>query len=214
MKNTYVTLIVLLIVNSVFAQPSNTIALSTPNLERGLPVMKALSQRASAREFGTTEINLNDLSDLLWAANGINRHEEGKRTAASALNAQDIDIYVALSYGIYLYDPAKLNLNLVAEGDHRKIIAGSQQNFANAPLFLLLVSDISRFRRGEEAQKLEWAALDAGIVSQNVMLFCASEGMLSRPRAWMEKDELRKILKLNDSQYLMLNIPVSYGIEP
>ena len=176
--------------------------------------MKALSQRASAQEFKSAEITLRDLSDLLWAANGINRPEDGKRTAASALNAQDIDVYVALKSGVYIYDPVKLTLVLAAEGDHRRIVAGSQENFANAPLFLLLVSDVSRFKRGEGAQRLELAAIDAGIVAQNIMLFCASEGMLSRPRVWMEKNKLREILQLKDTQYLMLNIPVSYQKEP
>lgn len=214
MKNIQLSLIILLLAASTSAQQDNTIVLSKPNLERGIPVMKALSQRASAREFGTKQISVSDLSDLLWAANGINRPEEGRRTAATALNAQDIDIYLALESGIYLYEPVKHILNLVAEGDHRKTIAGSQQNFANAPLFVLLVSDISKFRMGEEAQKLEWAAIDAGIVSQNIMLFCASEEMLSRPRSWMEKDKLRKILNLTETQHLMLNIPVSYAIEP
>ncbi len=213
MKNLALFITAMLLVSAGASQSPTTIILSKPNLERGLPVMKALSQRASAREFGSTEIELRDLSDLLWAANGINRPEEGKRTAASALNAQDIDVYVVLKSGIYFYDPAKLLLALVADGDHRQTVAGRQENFANTPLFLLLVSDISRFRRGEDVQKREWAAIDAGIVAQNIMLFCASESMLARPRSWMERDTLTTILQLKDTQYLILNIPVSYQIK-
>ena len=85
----------------MFAQSEETIVLNPPDTNRGLPVMKALSLRASEREFDTTSINLQDLSDLLWASNGVNRPEIGKRTAPSAQNAQDIDIYVFMKSGIY-----------------------------------------------------------------------------------------------------------------
>ncbi len=115
--------------------------------------MTALAQRASVREFDTPSIGHRDLSDLLWAANGINRSEEGKRTAASALNAQDIDAYVVLKSAVYHYDAHNHLLELVVEGDYRDVIAGRQEGIEKAPLILLLVSDISRFSRGEESQR-------------------------------------------------------------
>ena len=173
-------------------------------------MMQALSVRASAKEFDTAKINLQDLSDLLWASNGVNRPNLGMRTAPSAVNAQDIDVYVCIETGLYVYDAKKHVLDLVIEGDYRKSIAGSQKNFAAAPLMCLLVSDISRFKFGEDSTKLIWAAADAGIVSQNISLFCASVGLATRPRAWMDQKELRELLKLKKSQYLMLNHPVSY----
>jgi SagB-type dehydrogenase family enzyme len=196
--------------SSLFAQGTKTIVLNPPDTTRGLPVMKALSLRASAKEFDTTRINLRDLSDLLWAANGVNRHESGKRTAPSALNAQDIDVYVFMKSGIYLYNAKKHLLEFIVDNDYRNLIADKQVNVAKAPLICLLVSDISRFASGKDSLKLVWAAEDAGIVSQNISLFCAAVGLATRPRAFMNQQKLLEILKLKDSQHLMLNNPVSY----
>jgi len=196
--------------SSLFAQGTKTIVLNQPNLTRGFPVMKALSLRASGKDFDTATIIIQDLSDLLWAANGINRVDAGKRTAPSAMNAQDIDVYVSMKSGFYLYDAKKHSLELVVDGAYRKLVADRQENFATAPVICLLVSDISRFHNGGDSLKLSWAAFDAGIVSQNISIFCASVGLATRPRATMNQQELRKILKLKDSQRLMLNNPVSY----
>ena len=188
---------------------AQTIVLNKPNLEREGNLMKALSQRASAREFDSTPLSIQDLSDLLWAANGVNRVESGKRTAPSAINAQDIDIYVFDSNGVYLYNAQKHILEGVVNGDYRKIISNQDKDPYPA-LILLLVSDISRFTRADDSLKTDWAAMDAGIVSQNIMLFCSSAGMESRPRAFMNKEQIIETLKLNNKQLPMLNIPVSY----
>ena len=203
-------IIISLIVLSSNLLAQNTIILSSPDLTRGLPVMKALSLRASEREFDTTSLSIRDLSDLLWAANGINRPEVGKRTAPSAINAQDIDVYVCMKSGVYLYDAEKHVLNLVTAGDQRKLVAGSQEDVSKAPVICLMVSDISRFSRGEDSKKMVWAGEDAGIVSQNISIFCASIGLATVPRATMDQQKLRELLKLKDSQHLMLNNPVSY----
>ena len=101
------------IVCSSYAQDEKTIILNPPDLTRGLPVMTALSLRASATEFDTTSLSLQDMSDLLWAANGINRPESGKRTAPSARNWQDIDVYVVLKSGAYLYNHTKHCLDFI-----------------------------------------------------------------------------------------------------
>jgi SagB-type dehydrogenase family enzyme len=202
-----------ILTSSLFAQGTKTIVLNPPDITRGLPVLKALSLRASAKEFDTTRINLQDLSDLLWASNGVNRPEIGKRTAPSAINAQDIDVYVFMKSGIYLYDAKKHLLEIIVDSDHRSIIADKQENVLKAPVICLLVSDISRFSFGKDSLKLIWAAEDAGIVSQNISLFCASVGLSTRPRAFMNQQKLREILKLKDSQHLMLNNPVSYKKE-
>ena len=178
-------------------------------MTRGLPVMKALSLRASANDYDTASITLQDLSDLLWASNGINRPDVGKRTAPSAINAQDIDVYVCMASGTYLYDAKKHALDLMITGDYRKLVAGRQENVTKAPVICLLVSDISRFKFGADSLKLVWAAEDAGIVSQNISLFCASVGLATRPRATMDLIKLREVLKLNKSQYVMLNNPIS-----
>jgi len=209
MKNIAVYICLTILACPLFAQGTKTIVLNPPDIARGLPVMKALSLRASANNFDTTRIKIQDLSDLLWAANGMNRPDVGKRTAPSAINAQDIDVYVSMESGIYLYDAKKHVLDLIINGDHRKLIAGRQENAAKAPLMCLLVSDISRFKFGADSIKLVWAAEDAGIVSQNISLFCASVGLVTRPRATMDLGKLREVLKLNKAQYLMLNSPIS-----
>ena len=112
--------------------------------------------------------------------------------------------------GIYLYDAKKHALDLIIDGDYRKLAAGRQDNFAKAPLFCLLASDISKFKFGEDSLKLAWAAIDAGIVSQNISIFCASVGLATRPRITMDQKKLGELLKLKKSQYLILNNPISY----
>lgn len=192
------------------AQNSSTIDLNPPDTSRNASIMKAFALRASSSDFDTTDLKLQDVSDLLWAANGVNRPESGKRTAPSARNAQDIDIYVFFKSGVFLYDAKNHVLNLLKEGDYRVLVAGRQENFSKAPLLCLLVSDISKFSSKSDSLKMIWAAEDAGIVSQNISLFCASAALATRPRATMEQEKLRAILKLKNTQYIMLNNPVSY----
>jgi SagB-type dehydrogenase family enzyme len=199
-----------LLAGSIYAQGTAKIVLNQPDLKRGLPVMESLSKRASATEFTGAKLSIQDLSDLLWAANGINRKENGKRTAPSAMNSQDIDVYMFAEEGVYLYDAVNHVLNQVVTTDQRVLVAGNQAEFAKAAVILLLVSDISRFKSGEETMKIAWAAMDAGIVSQNIAIFCAGTGLKTRPRVSMNQQKLREILQLKDSQYLMLNNPVSY----
>ena len=204
--------ILTLICIAVFAnaQSSMHIKLSAPDFSRSATVMTALSQRSSASAYDTTEMNIKTISDLCWAANGINRQESGKRTAASSYNAQDIDVYLFLTTGAYIYNPKDHQLELVVAGDHRYLLAATQDFVRDSKQIFLLVSDISRFKKGEQSEKLRWAAIDAGLVAQNIMIFCASEGFLARPRVFMENEKLSGILKLNENQHLILNIPVSY----
>ena len=196
---------------TLHAQGAGELKLNRPDLNRGVNVMKAFSDRHSAREFSTRELSLQDLSDLLWAANGVNRPEDGKRTAPSALNKQDVDIYVFLAKGVYLYDASKHVLKLVAEGDHRAVVAGRQDFVKQAPVSLVYVSDLSRFGMGLDEQVKLMGAMDAGIVSQNVNLFCAGVGLSTVPRASMDQEALRKLLKLSDTQVPMMNNPVGYS---
>lgn len=209
MKARFYLLVLVLLPLSLMAQET-TIKLLPHSNDKGLSVMKALEQRASASEFDTAMLKLQDLSDLLWAANGVNRPESGKRTAPSAMNSQDVDVYVVMKKGTYFCDPAENVLKLIAAGDFRALVAGRQGNVADVPLFCLLVSDISKFKNGDESLKLNWAAMDAGIVSQNISVFCASAGLSTRPRVTMETEKLKTAMKLKDTQYLIMNNPVSY----
>lgn len=198
----------LLLVATMQAQDLKTIRLNTPDKTRGNSVMQALSDRHSDREYAAKDLSLQDLSDLLWAANGINR-PDGKRTAPSALNKQDIDIYVIMKAGAYRYDAQTNSLQPVAKGDHRSAVAGGQEFVKSAPVSLVLVSDLSRFGNMTDHTKL-MAAVDAGIVCQNINVFCASVGLATVPRATMDQAALKRILKLTDNQLPIMNNPVGY----
>lgn len=213
MKRAGMLAMITLITGAILGQAPQDIKLNAPDMERGLTIMKAFEKRSSATSFSSRELSLQDLSDLLWASNGINRPESGKRTAPTAVNAQDVDIYVLLKAGAYIYDAKTHTLKGIAAGDSRKLVSERQTNFANAPVMLVLVSEISRFRGDDNERKLSWAAMDAGIVSQNVSLFCAGAGLVTRPRASMDTGGLRKLLNLNSNQYPLLNNPVGYPNE-
>ncbi|MDZ7263351.1 MAG: SagB/ThcOx family dehydrogenase [candidate division KSB1 bacterium] len=224
----------------------SSLKLNPPDKQRGLPLMGALSVRASAREWSDQELSLQDLSDLLWAANGINRPDEKKRTAPSALNAQDIDLYVFMKNGVYLYNAQNHELDMIASGDYRsqimmvrpplppgppgtpppvppatsaaaksdslkRVTAPQPAQLPNPPIQIILVSDADRFRFGSPELRYEWGAMDAGIVSQNISLFCAATGLKTRPKASMDKEKIRVLLKLKDSQHIFLNHPVGYA---
>jgi nitroreductase len=208
-----------------------TIKLDEPNKTRGLPVMQAFALRASVREWSDKDLSLRDLSDLLWAADGINR-PDGRRTAPSAMNAQDVDIYVFMKEGGYKYDAASQSLVPIVAGDYRlavtpprggpapkpgekpeaKPMAAPPAKHAPtmAPVLLILVTDIGKFRMGETETKLRFGTLDVGIVSENIGVFCAGTGLATRPRAGMDTAKIKELLKLTDTQYPLLNHPVGY----
>lgn len=173
------------------AQEMHPIKLNAPSKDRGASVMKALWNRQSTREFSDKKLSLQDLSDLLWAANGVNRPADSKRTAPSALNKQDIKVYLCTDTVNYLYDAKTHTLIPISSQDVRPL---------KAPVCLILVSD------NDEG----WAPIDAGIVSQNISLFCAGVGLGTVPRGTMDKEVLRKVLKLKPEQQLQLNHPVGY----
>lgn len=187
------------------------VQLPEPNLNRTTTtVMKALTDRHSTREYADRSLSMQDLSDLLWAANGINRKDSGKRTAPSAMNKQDVDVYVILPEGTYLYDATQNQLTLVAEGDYRSAAAAKQDFVKTAPVVLLLVCDVSRSGDISKVRHQLTSAMDAGIVSQNISIFCASAGLATVPRGWMDTAQLKQALKLTDGQMPALNHPVGY----
>lgn len=207
MRKIFLYLLSTVILSSVCNAQETTIRLNTPNKTGGMPIMEAFSKRASASSFNGQELSIQDLSDLLWAANGINR-TNGKRTAPSAMNVQDIDIYVFLPAGIYLYNAKDNLLSQVVKGDKRSVLSRAEEQ--PPALLLLLVSDNSKFGNNiDESTKYTWGNIDAGIVSQNVAMFCAAKGLKTRPRALMPSG-LERMIGLKDSQKIVLNMPVSY----
>ena len=188
----------------------SVITLLKPDKSLDVSLMQALSDRKSQREFADKPLSLEDLSSLLWAANGINR-EDGRRTAPSAINAQDIDIYVCLANGAYLYDAKQNQLVRVCTVDLRQAVAGRQP--VVAPAFLVLVADLSRYpeRMLSQRQLVEsFACMDAGYVSQNICLYCSAAKLATVPRASMDKEALTQALNLTDNQFPVLNNPVGY----
>ena len=188
---------------------AETVKLPPPDTDSGMSVVKALQARHSERAFSEKEIPVETLSGLLWAANGFNRPD--KRTNATALNLQTITIYVITKFGAYRYEAKANELVQVCDKDLRPAIAAHQPYAANAPVSLLITADI-----GGDAYKGKRNTLtqyDAGIVSGNIYLYCAANSLVTVCRASMDRDVLKKELKLSDNIILHLNHPVGYTAE-
>lgn len=203
MRRTIITTAMLCMVMVAAAQEVRP--LPKPDKKAKMTLFQALDRRESVREYSDREIPERTLSNLLWAACGINRPGQGRITAPSAINAQDITVYVCRQDGAWKYDAAAHALTKVSDKELRKQVAGFQDFAATAPVSLVLVSDISKVRNHSEL-----GAMDAGYVSENICLACTALGLATVPRATMDKAELAKELKLGDSEVLMLNNPVGY----
>jgi len=187
---------------------ATSILLPPPEKHGGLPLMEVLAGRRSSREFANAPLPLPLLSNLLWAAYGVNR-PEGGRTAPSALNAQEIDVFVALSSGAYLYDAAAHQLNLVAASDLRRV-TGYQDFVDEAPLDLVYVADHARMGMVPVAQREAYASTAAGAIAQNVYLFAACNGLATVIRAWIDRAAIADALGLTHDQQVLLSQTVGY----
>jgi len=188
------------------------IPLPPPNTTGGKPLMQVLKARQSSRAFSVRELSLQGLSDLLWAAGGINRSDSGKRTAPTAHNWQEIDIYVVLASGAYRYDPQPHSLKRIAHGDLRKL-TGGQDFVATAPVNLVFVADLTKMSGASPEDQLFYAATDTGFISQNVYLFCASEGLATVVRGMVDREALAKALKLPPTSKIILAQTVGFPAE-
>ncbi len=169
----------------------------------GLPLMQALHKRQSQREFEPAPLVAQSISDLLWAAAGINRPALGGRTAPSAMNAQEVDVYVALPEGLYRYDPRGHVLNLVSATDVRRV-TGYQDFVDSAPMELIYVADHSRMKLVPAAQRESYASAAAGAMAQNVYLYCASAGLATVIRAWIDRQILSQAMGLEADHQILL----------
>jgi SagB-type dehydrogenase family enzyme len=199
------------------ADPGNLapIKLLSPATGGGMPLMDALKNRKSSRSFTAEKLPPQLLSNLLWAAFGINRPEKGNRTAPSAINRQDIDVYVAMREGVYLFDAKSNMLNPVVQGDFREktteFIQPSRTLITGAPVQLIYVSNSSRSGIvGSDADKLMYSSISAGCIVQNVYLFCASFNLGTVVRALFDEDELRTILGLKKNDRIIITQTVGY----
>jgi len=196
--------------HSLSAQEMKTITLPRPQIDIGKPLMQALNERKSTREFSPRTLPLQELSNLLWAACGVNRPDQGnRRTAPTAMNCQEIDVYVALENGLYLYNAPDHVLEQVLPEDIRAA-TGRQDFVAHAPLNLVFVSDYAKFRKSPPEVKDFYSATDTGFVSQNVYLYCASQGLATVVRNLVDKPELEKVMKLRTDQKVILTQTVGY----
>jgi nitroreductase len=185
-----------------------SITLSQPAKQGGLPLMEALARRHSSRDFARDALPPPLLSGLLWAAYGMNR-ADGGRTAPSAVNAQEIDIFVALPTGAYLYDAGANALHLVAASDIRRV-TGYQDFVDQAPMDLVYVADHARMRLVPAGQRESFAYAAAGAIAQNVYLFAASNGLATVIRAWIDRAAIADALGLTHDQQVLLAQTVGY----
>lgn len=180
------------------------LALLSPSLSGGMPLMSALSSRQSLREFAPEPLPEQVLSDLLWAAAGINRHAVDGRTAPSAMNAQEVLLYVAMPQGLFLYEPEVHALRRVVDSDVRRV-TGNQDFVDSAPLDLVCVADHSRMKLVPAARREAYAHTTAGAMAQNVYLYCASQGLATVIRAWFDREALTRAMGLQADHQLLLS---------
>jgi len=193
----------------VAGQEMKPLELPKPQTDGGRPLMQVLKDRHTAREFKADRLPLQVLSNLLWAAFGINRPESGKRTAPSARNWQEIDLYVALPEGLYVYDAQAHRLNPVLAEDLRAA-TGGQDFVKDAPVSLVYVADFAKTGDASPEDKNFYTAVDAGFISQNVYLFCASDGLATVVRGTVDRPALAKLMKLRPDQKILVAQSVGY----
>ncbi len=183
------------------------IVLPRPQTDGGRPLMWALRFRRSTREFKADRLPLQVLSNLLWAAFGVNR-PDGRRTAPSAQNWQEIDIYLATADGLFVYDSKAHALNPVLAEDLRGA-TGVQSFTTTAPVNLVYVADLSRVGEGATGQDA-YVPVDAGFIGQNVYLFCASESLATVFRGSVDCSALGKRMRLGPNQKVLFAQTVGY----
>ena len=191
------------------AQEMKPIPLPAPDTSGGMPLMQALKQRRSMRRFSDRKLSLETLSNLLWAANGVNRPEDKKRTAPSAMNRQEIEVYVAMQEGLFRYDAFSNTLLPVLAEDIRSE-TGKQDFVPVVPVNLIYVATVTGDSTVTEADRIFYPAADCGFISQNVYLFCASEGLGTVVRGMVDRPALAKKMGLRPDQRILLAQSVGY----
>jgi len=216
MKKVFLCVAVLFyFVSFSIAAELSPIKLLPPDLKSGKSLMQSLQERKTSRSFSTKKLPLEVISNLLWAACGVNRPDSGKRTSPTAMNWQEIDVYVAMEEGLYLYNAKAHVLEPVLKNDLRKnttdFLQPSRSSVAGAPLQLIYVADYSKmsFVANDEEKKL-YSAADTGFIAQNVYLYCASVGLATVIRGMVSRDTLSKDMKLRDKQKIILVQAVGY----
>ncbi len=186
------------------------IKLPEPNKEGGMPLMQAINERQSGRDFIDKDLTQQQLSDLLWAAYGINRPETGKHTIPTSRNRQDIEVYITTSNGVFLYNPEEHALIQISDQDQREV-AGLQDFVKIAAVNLIYVSDFDKLGDSSDDIKTMTAATHSGFIGQNVYLYCASEGLISVFRAMIDKEKAAELLQLEGDKHVIYSQSVGYS---
>lgn len=190
------------------ADEPQTILLPKPHMEGGKPLLQALKERKSVRDFKTAPLAPQMLSDLLWAGFGIHRPQNDHRTAPSTMNMQEIDVYVATADGLFVYDAKPHQLRLVGSRDLRARTTG-QAELKQAPVALILVADYARMAKAKPEQRETYAYIDTGFISQNIYLFCASESLATVVHD-LDRAALAPAMKLRPDQKIIIAQAVGY----
>lgn len=207
MKTILLLLVLTLLGGATHAQ---NIQLPTPQKSGGKPLMECLNERQTDRGFDSKKISLQDLSDLVWAANGINRPKADKRTVPTATNWQEMELYVALEEGIYHYNAEKHELELVKKGDFRKE-CGSQPFVAKAPACFIYTANHNKKGKITDPEKQkEYSFHHTGYMAQNVYLVCASKDMATVILGMVNKEELAQVIGLPENHIVIFTQPVGY----
>ena len=187
---------------AVYAQGGN-IALLPPTKQGGKPLMQTLNERQTIRDYTNEALTVQQMSDILWSAVGVNRPQnENRRTSPTARNAQEIEVYVFIESGVYFYDAIKHELVLIKAGDHRKDAV--KQEFAQkAPFVLVFVANYDKFAGMDDESKTIYGATDAGFASQNVYLYCASEGLGTVVLGMIDREKIAETIALKNGKAIL-----------
>ncbi len=190
------------------------IKLGQPDINKGIPIMQALKKRRSIRDLQSKKLSHQHLSEILWAADGVNR-EDGKRTAPSAMNLNIVETYAILEEGIYIYDHDNHRLISKIEGDFREF-SGEQESIFKAPFNLVYVANLEKFENQQSSftldQMMIWAAIEAGCQAENVYLYCTSERLGALIRASMKFEKFSEALNFNDLQKFISIQTIGYQL--
>jgi SagB-type dehydrogenase family enzyme len=208
MRTRVVSAILLICPAVCLAADLKVVSLPAPQTGGGKPLMQVLKERHSSRAFDAVALPSAVLSNLLWAAAGVNR-PDGRRTAPSAVNYQETDIYVATADGVYRYG-AKEHQLVPVLGEDIRALTGQQDFVKTAPLNLVYVVDFARMGKTPDDTKVAWSAADVGFIAENVYLYCTSEGLATVVRAMIDRPALSKALKLRPEQRIVLAQTVGY----
>ncbi len=207
MKKILFLLVTAFLVSQLNAQ--EVIQLPTPDKSGGEPLMKCLNERKSSRDYSEKALSQQQLSNLLWAAYGYNRPEDEKRTVPTSRNIQDIELYVFSAKGVFVYNAKAHELKKIS-GEDQRGVTGKQPFVKDAAINLVYVSDFDKHSGNDDQVKKVTASVHCGFMGQNVYLYCASEGLSSVFRAWIDPDEIAEALNLPKNKHVMYSQTVGF----